>query len=140
MRYILASKMWQFFLAIAFLLMQSATAHIHLASSHDHDGYDHSHSQVIHTHSVASHHVDAFASDQDNNASQVIELSQEWRVKYVKWLSDLEPQAVLVFYFTYCEQSVVGSNYFDNPVSYSRFHFRSSVRARAPPRLFPSHV
>ena len=140
MRYILTSKVWQLFLVTAFLLMQSASAHIHVSSSYDDDGDDHYHSQVVHVHTVASHHVDAFISDQNNHSSQVIELSQEWRVKYVTWLTDLEPQAVLVFNFPCCEQSVVDSNYFDNPVSYSRFHFRSSVRARAPPRLFPSYV
>ncbi|KZY33188.1 MULTISPECIES: hypothetical protein [unclassified Oleiphilus] len=138
MRTILTSKIWQLFLAIAFLTMQSASAHIHLASSHNHDGAGHSHAQVAHSHNVASHHADAF--DQNSHTNQVVELSQDWIVKYVKWLNDLEPQAVLVTSFSCDEQKNVTQFYFDKSFAYRSFHFRSNVKARAPPKLFPSLV
>ena len=130
--------------------MQSASAHIHLASSHDHDGHGHGHghghdhghdhSQVVHAHNVASHHIDAFESEQESHGSQVVELCQDWIVKYVKWLSDLDPQVALVPNFSCCEQKILIQSYFDNVLDYRSFHFRSKVKARAPPILFPSHV
>jgi len=140
MRNILTSKIWQLFLAIAFLTMQSASAHIHLASSHNHDGTDHSHTQVAHSHNVASHHVEAFEQSQNSHTNQVVELSQDGIVKYVKWLNDLESQTVLVTRFSCCEPTIVTQNYFDNPFGYRSFHFRSNVMARAPPILLSSRV
>ena len=140
MSYILKSKIWQLFLAIAFLSMQSASAHVHLASSHDHDGQDHYHSRVVHTHNVASHHVDAFESDEEAHTSQIVELCQGWTVKFGKSLTDLESQAVLLSSFPCCEQSVVTLSYVNKPTEHLSFHFRSKVKARAPPNLFSSHV
>tara|TARA_B100000446_G_scaffold144900_1_gene138159 strand:- start:44 stop:466 length:423 start_codon:yes stop_codon:yes gene_type:complete len=140
MRNILTSKIWQLFLAIAFLTMQTASAHIHLSSTHNHDGVDHSHTQVAHSHNIASHHVDAFAQNQDSHSNQVVELSQDGIVKYAKWLSDLESQGVLLTSFSCCELKIVTQSYFDKPFRYRSFRFRSNVQARAPPILFPSHV
>ena len=140
MRNILTSKIWQCFLAIAFLSMQSASAHIHLASSHDRDGHAHDHSRVIHAHNVASHHADAFESDQDTHTNQVVDLGKDWIVKCVKWLSDLEPHAILISNFSFDEQSVVTQSHFVNFLPYHSVHFRSKVQARAPPILFASHV
>ncbi len=147
MRNILTSKIWQLFLAIAFLSTQFASAHVHLASNHDHDGHDHTHSQIVHTHSqlvqthdVASHHVDAFDSDEDAHTTQIVEFCQDWTVKCGKWLNDLESQAVLVSSFPCCEQSLATLSYVEKTSDYRCFHFRSKVKARAPPILFSSHV
>ena len=136
----MTSKILQLFLAIAFLTMQSASAHIHLASSHNHDGADHSHSQIAHSHNVASHHVEAFDQNQNSHTNQVVELSHDGIVKYVKWLNDLESQTVLVTSPSCCEPTVVTQSYFDNPFVYRSFHFRSNVKARAPPILFSSRI
>ena len=140
MRNILTSKIWQLFLAIAFLSTQSASAHVHLASSHDHDGHNHVHSRVVHTHNVASHHVDAFESDEETHTNQIVELCQDWTVKYGKWMNDLESQSVLASSFLYCEQNIVTVSYVENPSGYRSFHFRSKVKARAPPTLLFSDV
>ena len=140
MRDILTNKIWHLFLAIAFLSMQSASAHIHLASSHDHDGHDHSHTQLVHAHNVAAHHVDSFESVQETHTDQVVELCQEWIVKYGKSFSDVESQAVLVSSSSFCDQTTVTQSYLDNPFVYHKLHFRSKVQARAPPALFPSLV
>jgi len=140
MRDIVNNKLWHLFLAIPFLSMQSASAHIHLSSSHKHDGHDHSHSQVVHAHNLASHHIDAFESDHQAHSSQVVELCQDWVIKYGKCLSDLEPQAALVSNFSFGEQNSITKIYFDNPVDHLGFHFRSKIQARAPPTLFPSYV
>lgn len=102
MRNVLKNRAWHLFLAIAFSSMQSASAHIHLASSHDHDGHDghdHSHSQVVHAHNVASHHVDVFESGHQAHSSQVVELCQGWGVKYGKCLSGLAPKQLLYLMF-----------------------------------------
>lgn len=140
MRDISKSKIWHLFLAIAFLSMQSASAHIHLASSHDHDGHDHYHSQVVHTHDVTSHHVDAFEPVLESHTSQVVELYQDWIVKYGKSLDDTESQAFLVSSFSISEQSIVTQRYLDDSFVYRSFHFLSKVLARAPPALFSSYV
>lgn len=140
MRTILTNKIWQLFLAIAFLSMQSASAHIHLASSHNHDGSDHSHTQVSHSHNVASHHADAFEQNQTSHTDQVVELSQDWIVKYLKWLDDLESQAALVTHFSCGDSTLVTQCYFDNSCAHHSFYFRSNVKARAPPILFSSRV
>ena len=140
MRKTLKSKIWQLFLVIAFLSMQSASAHIHLSSGHEHDGLDHSHSQVINAHDVSSYHVDAFKSDQETHSSQVVELCQDWIVKYGKSLSDLELQSILVSDFSFSERNIVAPSYFDDSFVYRSYPFRSNVKARAPPRLFSSSV
>ena len=139
MRDMLKSKIWQLFLEIAFLSMQSASAHIHLASSHDHEVHDHYHSQVVHAHDVTSHHVDAFAPELESHTSQVVELYQDWIVKYGKNLGDKESQAFLVSSFSFSEQSIITQLYVDNSFVYRSFHFRSKVQPRAPPALFHSH-
>lgn len=135
MRDILNNKIWIFFLAIAFLSMQSASAHIHLASSHVHDGYDHSHARIIHSHSVTSHHIDSFETELDTHTSQVVELCQDWIMKYWKSLGDIDFLALLSPNFPFFEQATGSQSLFDNPVVCSSFHFLSKVQARAPPTL-----
>ncbi|KZY61301.1 hypothetical protein [Oleiphilus sp. HI0067] len=133
MRDILKSKIWQLFLAIAFLSMQSASAHIHLGSNHDHDGHDHTHSQLIHTNSISSHHVDAFAAEIAPHTSEVVELCQDWTVKNGKKLNDHDSQAYLSSDYVYREQTIVVEDYRgDAPVPVI-FRFYFSSQARAPP-------
>lgn len=140
MRNSLNNKIWHLFLAIAFLSMQSASAHIHLASNHDHGGHDHSHTQLVHAHNVATHHVDAFEPVQKTHTDQVVELCQEWIMKYGKCFSDVESQAVLVSSFSFSDQTTVTQSYLDNAFVCHKIHFRSKVQARAPPTLFLDHV
>ncbi len=134
------NTIWHLFLAIAFLSMQSASAHIHLSSSHEHDGHDHSYPQIIHAHNVVSHHIDAFKSDNQTHSSEVVVLCQDWITKYGKYLSDLETQAALVSNFSFDERNPSTKIYFDNPVDHLGFHFLFKVQARAPPTLFSLHV
>ncbi len=134
---VMSNKIWHLFVAVAFLLMQSASAHIHIASSHNHDGHSHSHSQLVHAHSIASHHVDAFEPGHQNHASKVVELCQEWIVKYGKCFSDLESQAILGSLFSFCKRPSATESYFDNPFVYRSFHFLFKVQARAPPTILP---
>lgn len=140
MRDILNNKIWHLFLAIAFLSMQSASAHIHLASSHEHNGHDHSHTQLVHAHNVAAHHVDDFESAQQTHTDQVVELCQEWIVKYGKCLNDVELQAVLVSSFSFGDETTVNQSYLDNTPVYNKLHFCSKFQARAPPTFFLDHV
>lgn len=66
-----------FVLIVAFLTMQSAAAHIHLAEHHDHDGSHHQHQSATHAHQSIDSHADAINSSHQMDHVNVVELDHE---------------------------------------------------------------
>lgn len=66
-----------FVLIAAFLAMQSAAAHIHLAEHHDHDGSHHQHQSEAHAHQSIDSHDDVIDSSHQMDHANVVELDHE---------------------------------------------------------------
>ncbi|MDT8384515.1 MAG: hypothetical protein RRB22_08875 [Gammaproteobacteria bacterium] len=66
-----------FVLITAFLSMQSATAHIHLAELHDHDGSHHQHQSAAHAHQSMVDHYDAIEFSHQADHANVVDLDHE---------------------------------------------------------------
>ena len=64
-------------LIAAFLTIQSAAAHIHLAEHHDHDGSPHQHQSEAHAHLSIDSHDDAIESAHQMDHANVVELGHE---------------------------------------------------------------
>ncbi len=66
-----------FVLIAAFLTMQSAAAHIHLAEHHDHDGSHHQHQSEAHSHQSIDDHDDAIDFSHQMDHANIVELDHE---------------------------------------------------------------
>lgn len=69
-----------FVLITAFLAMQSASAHIHLAEHHDHDGSHHQHHSEAHAHQSIGSHADAIDFSHQIDHANAIELAHECHI------------------------------------------------------------
>ncbi len=127
------NKAFFLFVVTAFLTMQWATAHIHLAEHHDHDGSHHQHDVQAHAHQSISHHgdvIDVFHQSSDDN---IVELDQESSVPCWKTLGDKVFVAVLVYapLLPIPQYSHIKLSKADNPQqSYLSY---ATHRPRAPP-------
>lgn len=68
-----------FILILAFISMQWASAHIHLAENHDHDEI-HYHEAESHVHNFTGHHSDTIDSSHLADASSTIDLDNQCNV------------------------------------------------------------
>ena len=66
-----------FVLIAAFLTMQSAAAHIHLAEHHDHDGSHHQHQSETHAHQSIDDHDDAIDFSHQIDHVNIVELDHD---------------------------------------------------------------
>lgn len=66
-----------FALITAFLTMQWASFHIHLAEHHQHDGDHHQHSIETHSHHIAGHPYDTIDTDQHESEASVVEIDRQ---------------------------------------------------------------
>lgn len=66
-----------FVLIAAFLSMQSAAAHIHLAEHHGHDGSHHQHQSAAHAHQSIVDHEDAIDFSHQMDHAKIVELDHE---------------------------------------------------------------
>jgi hypothetical protein len=61
----------------AFLCMQWASAHIHIAEQHDHGDGHHQHLSQTHAHHFSNHHADLIDAAQPIHHGQIVELDHD---------------------------------------------------------------
>lgn len=120
-----------FVLIIAFISMQGASAHVHLAENHNHDGIHH-HEAESHAHNLTTHYSDTVDSSHLADASNTVDLDNQCNVPSGKSQS---PDLIAIEYcsqqYTYV-QTVRIEPPFTNNLFYHLFD-RSTANPRAPP-------
>ena len=123
-----------FVLIAAFLSMQSAAAHIHLAEHHDHDGSHHQHHSEAHAHQSIDSHEDAIDFSHQMDHSNIVELGHECStVKQNKQEKHYDSIIGLVFQ----QQSLFKSVSIEIPIVVNTklsYLYRSTIYLRAPPQ------
>jgi hypothetical protein len=132
-----------FVLITAFLTMQCATAHIHVAESHEHDGGQHRHNSEAHSHPIFNQHSDSLDSthhsdvvDSENQFDYgVIELDHQCITTKVK---HKESPSILASVFIFTQHKFSLFSRIDLSVTLStklNYLDRSIVYLRGPPQL-----
>lgn len=124
-----------FVLIAAFLAMQSASAHIHLAEHHDHDGSHHQHHSEAHAHQSIDSHADAIDFSHLIDHANAIELDHECNMgKGTKQVTSFAVLATPVFRQPANFESI--SIELPVVVNTKLSHlYRSTVNLRAPPQF-----
>ncbi len=124
-----------FVLIAAFLTMQSAAAHIHLAEHHDHDGSHHQHQSEAHAHQSIDDHGDAIDSSHQMDHANIVELDHESNI--AKENKQKEPCSTIsapAFQLPSFSKSI--SIEIPIVVNTKLSHlYRSSIKLRAPPQF-----
>ena len=124
-----------FVLITAFLTMQSAAAHIHLAEHHDHDGSHHQHQREALAHQSIDDHDDVIDFSHQMDHANIVELDHEYNtVKENKQKESCATISTLAFQ----QPSFFKSISIEIPivVNTKLSHlYRSSIKLRAPPQF-----
>lgn len=124
-----------FVLIAAFLTMQSAVAHIHLAEHHDHDGSHHQHQSEAHAHQSIDDHDDAIDFSHQTDHANIVELDHEGNVaKENKQKKSCATISTLAFR----QPSFFKSISIEIPIVLNTklsHLYRSSIKLRAPPQF-----
>jgi len=122
-----------FVLIIAFLSMQCASAHIHLAEHHSHDNSHHQHDIEVHSHQSIDHHTDSLNFSHQSNDINIIELDHEFNSQKVE--KPEKPSTVFIT-LAFPHLSIIShsSTRLPNLICTNlNYLSRSTVKSRAPP-------
>jgi len=123
-----------FILAVAFLTMQWANAHIHLAEHHSHDGSHHQHFVEAHSHHLTSHH-DSIDSEHQLDHLSIIELDQLCGVSAQKKLCDYTAFIIASEFEIYAYRSRINQILVPQTNTKLSYLSQTAVRLRAPPAI-----
>ena len=129
------NKALLFFLITAFLTVQWAAVHIHLAEHHDHNGNHHQHNIQAHAHKTSSHHADIIDSAHATGDYKVVELDNDCTSSGWKKTGDQLAVSILVPYQLILVPKSISIQLPEQNSNKQNYIAYSTIRLRAPPRF-----
>ncbi|MDH5571852.1 MAG: hypothetical protein OEY89_08810 [Gammaproteobacteria bacterium] len=129
------NKTLLFFLITAFLTVQWAAVHIHLAEHHNHNGNHHQHNIQAHAHKVSSHHVDGIDFAHVTDDYNVVELDNDCASPGWKKTGDQLAVSMSVVYQLLFVSHSIGTLISEQDSNKQSYIAYSTIRLRAPPQF-----